>query len=148
VGEAAQHDEEHNAGRDPAVEFVVVDDLVSGEGDEQGAEGNDEDTGVTGDSSVHSVEKLCANNGIGRRPTDTGNDVKDGDYEKAGLATIITGHEYHDLLNLTGHHPNQKRDRTIWRKPKAGPKQEKKHTDMTPSRVKNRHTRIASTKPR
>lgn len=148
MGEAAHHDEEHNAGGDPTVELVGVNDLVSGEGDEQGAEGNDEDTSVTGDSSVHSVEKLRANNGVGSRPTDTGNDVEDGDYEKAELAIAITDYPCHDLLNFTGHHPNQKRDRTIWRKPNAGPKQEKKQTDRTPSRLKNRHTRMASTKPR
>lgn len=80
VGEAAHHDPEHNKGGDPTVELVGMNDLVSGKGDEQGAEGDDEDTGVTGDSSVHSVEELRTDDGVGRRPTDTGNDVKDGDY--------------------------------------------------------------------
>ena len=50
------------------------------------------------------------------------------------------------LLNFTGYHPNQKRDSTICRRPKGGPKQEKKHTVMTPSRLKNKQMRMASTK--
>lgn len=82
VGKGTQNNDKHNAGRDPAPVLVNVNNLVSGEGDEQGAEGHDEDTSVTGDSAVDSVKHLRTNNGVGSRPTDTGNDVEDGDYEK------------------------------------------------------------------
>ena len=52
------------------------------------------------------------------------------------------------LLNFTGHHPNQNRESTIWRSPKGGPKHEKKHTVITPRRLKKRQTKMASTKPK
>lgn len=55
-----------------------MDDLVSGESNEKGAKGDDEDTSETGDGAIDSVEKLGTNNGVGGGPADTGNDVEDG----------------------------------------------------------------------
>lgn len=89
VREATQHDEENDAGGDPAPVFVGVNDLVSGEGDEEGAEGNDEDTGKTRDIAVDRIEELGTDDGVGGRPTDTGNDVQDRNYRQRTLARPI-----------------------------------------------------------
>lgn len=53
--ELAQDDEEDDEGGDPTIEFVVVDDLVAEEGDEEGACGNDDDARVPRDIIVDSV---------------------------------------------------------------------------------------------
>jgi hypothetical protein len=52
------------------------------------------------------------------------------------------------ILSLTPHHPNQNRDRTIWRRPKVAPKIEKKQTVKTPMKLKNTITKAESTKPK
>lgn len=79
MGECAEHNEEHNAGRDPTPVFVSVDDFISGKGDKQGAEGDDQDTSVSRDIAIYGVQELGANDGIGSGPTDTGDNVEDGD---------------------------------------------------------------------
>lgn len=56
VGEGAQHDEEDDEGGDPAILLIFVDNFVTGEGDEEGAEGDDQDTGETRDGTVDSVQ--------------------------------------------------------------------------------------------
>lgn len=82
VGEGAQHYEEHDEGGDPAVLLILVDDLVTGEGDEEGAEGDDQDTGETRDGTVDSVQQLRTHDGIGSGPADAGQDVEEGDYRR------------------------------------------------------------------
>jgi hypothetical protein len=125
-----------------------VHELISGEGDEECAEGDDQDTGESGDVAVDGVEELRADDGVGSGPTDTCDDVEDGDWKEPGqLYRFMHACISSDLLNFTAHHPNQNRDSTIWRRPNAGPKHEKKHTVITPRRLKKRHTRIASRKP-
>lgn len=95
VGKGTQNNDEHNAGRDPTPVLVDVNNLVSGEGDEQSAEGHDEDTSETGDGAVDSVKHLRTNNGVGSRPTDASDDVEDGDYEKPHI--LAHSPEYHPL---------------------------------------------------
>lgn len=85
VGEHAQHDEEDDEGRDPAVLFILVDDLVAGESDEQRAEGDDEDTGVARDGAVDSVQQLRAHDGISSGPADAGQDVENGDWVREAM---------------------------------------------------------------
>jgi hypothetical protein len=51
------------------------------------------------------------------------------------------------ILSLTPHHPNQNRDKTIWRNPNAAPKMEKKQTVSTPIKLKNMMTRAESMNP-
>jgi hypothetical protein len=56
-----------------------VDDFISGESNEESAEGDDEDTSVTRNIFIDSIEKLGTNNGVGGGPADAGDDVEDGD---------------------------------------------------------------------
>lgn len=60
MGEFAEDDEEDYEGRDPGVEFVVMDDFVAEEGDEEGGGGDDDDARVAGDVLVDRVEELGA----------------------------------------------------------------------------------------
>lgn len=76
VGEQSEHDHEDNEGGDPAVVFVQVDDLVSGEGDEEGADGDDQDACKSRNVGVHSIEKLGADDGVGGGPAQTGENVE------------------------------------------------------------------------
>lgn len=76
MGEATEHDEEDDESGDPAPVLVGVHDLVSGKGDEESSKGNDEDTGVTRNIPVDRVEELGTDDGVGSRPTDTGDDVQ------------------------------------------------------------------------
>lgn len=53
-----------------------------------------------------------------------------------------------DLVpSLTPHHPYQNLERTIWRRPNAGPKVEKKQTVNVESKLKKMMVRIPSAKP-
>lgn len=75
----AQDDNEHDGGGDPAPKFILVDHLVPGEGDEERAEGDDENAGKPRDVGVDRVEELGADDGVGCGPADTGQNVEDGD---------------------------------------------------------------------
>ena len=77
MGECAEHNDKHNGRGDPAPILIHVDKLVTGKGDEECAECDDEDTGVSGNFGVHCVEELGTDNSVGSRPTDTGDNVKD-----------------------------------------------------------------------
>lgn len=81
VGEGAQNNDKHNTGRNPAPILVNVHNLVSGEGDEESAEGDNQDTGESRDIRVDRIKKLSAHDGIGSRPADACYDVEDRDWD-------------------------------------------------------------------
>jgi hypothetical protein len=55
---------------------------------------------------------------------------------------------YRYSLIFTPYHPKKKRDSTICRSPKRGPKVEKKHTGVMAMRLTKKMIRIVSMKPR
>lgn len=75
----SKDDHKHNKGWDPTPVLVCVDDLVSGECDEEGADGDDEDTGETRYVGVYCDNELSTNDGVGSRPAYAGEDVEDSD---------------------------------------------------------------------
>lgn len=77
---SAQHDEKDNERGNPAPIFVSVDDLVSREGDEEGAESDNEDSSIARNVAVDGVEKLGAHDSVGSRPTDACQDIENGDF--------------------------------------------------------------------
>lgn len=116
---------------------------------QEGTECNDDDARPAWNIVVDGIDELCADNDVDRRPSYTGENVEDGNYTMYQQATSLAHMKNaRHILSLTPHHPNQNLDKTIWRRPKAGPKQEKKQTVMMPNRLKKRTTRMASTKPR
>ena len=62
--EDTQGDQKDDESRDPAPELVGVNDLVTEEGDEKGANGNNDNASPARDVLVHSVNKLSADNGV------------------------------------------------------------------------------------
>lgn len=75
----SEDDHKHDEGWDPAPVLVCVNDLVPGECDEEGADGDDEDTGEARYVGVHGNNKLSTHDGIGGRPAHTGQNVEDSD---------------------------------------------------------------------
>ena len=88
MSEFAQDDEEDDEAGDPAVELVIVNDLVAEQRDQKGRCGNDDDTRVARDVRVDGVEELRANNDIDGGPPDAGEDVEDGNEFHAVPAEI------------------------------------------------------------
>lgn len=79
MSKGSEDDHEHDEGWDPAPVLVCVNYLVSGECDEEGANGDDEDTGETRYVGVYCDDELGTHDGVGGRPSHTGQDVEDSD---------------------------------------------------------------------
>ena len=79
MGELAEHNEKDDEGRNPTVEFVVMDDFVAEDGDKEGRSRDDDDTSEARKIIVDRVEKLRADNDVDTGPADACEDVEDGD---------------------------------------------------------------------
>lgn len=75
MGEQSEDDHEDDEGGNPTVVLVQMDDLVSGESDEKGADGDDQDACISRNVGVHSIEKLGTDDGVGGGPAQTGENV-------------------------------------------------------------------------
>lgn len=75
----AKDDHEDDKRRDPAPELIGMYDLVSEESHDERAECDDDDTGISRDVRVDCVDKLCADDGIDRGPSDAGENVEHAD---------------------------------------------------------------------
>lgn len=76
MSEGSQDDDEDDTGRDPTPVFVRMDDFIPSKGDEERTEGDDQNASKPRDVRVDCVKKLSADNGVGCRPADTGDDIE------------------------------------------------------------------------
>lgn len=79
MSKGSEDDHEHDEGWDPAPVLVCVDDLVSGECDEESANGDYENTGETRYIGVHCDDELGTYDGVCCRPAHAGEDIEDSD---------------------------------------------------------------------
>ena len=85
VRELAQHDEEDDEARDPAVVLVGVHDFVAEEGDEEGRGRDDDDAGPAWDGAVDGVEDLRPDDDVHGGPADAGEDVEERDCDSGSV---------------------------------------------------------------
>lgn len=78
MGKLSEDDQEGDEARDPAPEFVGMDDLVAKQRHDKGRRRDDDDARISWDIVVHRIQQLCAHNHIDGRPADARKDVEDG----------------------------------------------------------------------
>ena len=162
VREFAQYDEEDDQTGDPRPELVVMHDFVAEDGDEPRRRCDYDDASIARNVVVDRVDQLGANYDIHSGPAHTSEDVEAcncGATLVAGLLrgrrvvgvqenASLLGEARSHLLTLTPWKPKKKRESTIWRKPKRGPKVEKNATGVMARQLMKRMARRESTKPR
>lgn len=89
VSKHAEDNHEDDEGWDPAVELIQVNDLVSSESNEECADGDDQNACKTRNVAVDGIEQLGADNRVGRRPTQAGQDIQKSDCAAIGLARRV-----------------------------------------------------------
>jgi hypothetical protein len=80
MGKLAKDDQEDDQARDPGIALITMHNLVTEKGNKEGCCSYDQNAGPAGHVAVHSIEQLGSHNDIDGRPTETGKDVKNGDY--------------------------------------------------------------------
>jgi hypothetical protein len=79
VSKFPEDDQKNDEAGNPGISLVGMDNLISEQGNQEGRSSNNDDSSPAGHVSVNSVEKLCSNDHVDRRPTNTSENVETGD---------------------------------------------------------------------
>ena len=115
LGENSEDDQEDDQRREPGDKLVGVHDLVAEGADDEGADGDDDDSCGSGDVGVDGFDQLGADNRVHGGPAQAREHVEDGDCGSYVSFILLAEASSANILSFTPYHPYQKRESTICR---------------------------------